>query len=310
MNLTIVVADNAVTKDGVGHGGLDLSTCSIPTNVWALQWHGTSGHIEYTGTVPNDEITELPAWAEAAEVLWQKAEDKPAPTPIPDQLGDWWSEYPECDVHAFETLQALMMTGVRVIPAYPNMDAAGELKGSKTLQVSPGATGLRGLERLRDYCIEHGIASFSDIIYPEEVDPGLITYLENLGYVMGDITINQRAALVARLPWNLDMHKNRKKQIINSERTASIDAGYDDGTNVWDIDKESMVAMTAKVVTVEDADSVEWRSKANDTVTMTGAEFKTLETNIVAHIDTLYANSWTRKDAVNACTTMAEVDAI
>ena len=50
--------------------------------------------------------------------------------------------------------------------------------------------------------------------------------------------------------------------------------------------------------------------KANVTVTMTGAEFKTLETNAVAHIDTLYADSWTRKDAVNACTTMAEVDAI
>ena len=43
---------------------------------------------------------------------------------------------------------------------------------------------------------------------------------------------------------------------------------------------------------------------------MTGAEFKTLETNAVAHIDTLYADSWTRKDAVNACSTMAEVDAI
>jgi hypothetical protein len=63
MKLTIVVADNAVNKDGVGNGGLDLSSCNIPTNVWALQWDNTSGHIEYTGSTPNDEITELPAWA-------------------------------------------------------------------------------------------------------------------------------------------------------------------------------------------------------------------------------------------------------
>ena len=106
------------------------------------------------------------------------------------------------------------------------------------------------------------------------------------------------------------MHKNRKKEIINSERIASIEAGYDDGTNVWDIDTDSMAAMTAKAIAVADTDSVVWRTKNNTNVTMTGAQFKTLEANAVAHIDTLYADSWTRKDAVDACTTMAEVDAI
>ena len=69
MNLTIVVADNAVTKDGVGHGDLDLSTCGIPADVWALQWNGTSGHIEFYSDSENTEIDELPSWGTKAASL-------------------------------------------------------------------------------------------------------------------------------------------------------------------------------------------------------------------------------------------------
>jgi hypothetical protein len=76
MKLSIITEDNAVGKDERFYHDLDLSTCGIPSNVWALQWDNTSGHIEYKGAhTQNEDITELPAWAEAAHTLWQNMED-------------------------------------------------------------------------------------------------------------------------------------------------------------------------------------------------------------------------------------------
>jgi len=74
MRLTIVVVDDSAGKDELFYNNLNLSTCGIPSNVWALQWDNTSGHIEYKEvTTQNEDITELPAWAEAAHTLWQNA---------------------------------------------------------------------------------------------------------------------------------------------------------------------------------------------------------------------------------------------
>jgi hypothetical protein len=74
MKLTIITADNAVYKDGVSYSDLDLSSCGIPTNVWALQWQDTSGWIEdKSALVDNLAITELPAWAAACVTKWDEA---------------------------------------------------------------------------------------------------------------------------------------------------------------------------------------------------------------------------------------------
>jgi hypothetical protein len=76
MKLTIITEDNAVGKDGMFYQDLDLTSCSVPSNVWALQWNNNSGHIEYKGVeVQNETITELPAWASAAQTLWQNLEN-------------------------------------------------------------------------------------------------------------------------------------------------------------------------------------------------------------------------------------------
>jgi hypothetical protein len=74
MKLTIITADNAVYKDDVSYSGLDLSSCGIPANVWALQWQDTSGWIEdKSSLVDNTPITELPAWATACVAKWDEA---------------------------------------------------------------------------------------------------------------------------------------------------------------------------------------------------------------------------------------------
>jgi hypothetical protein len=74
MKLTIITADNAVYKDGVSYSDLDLSTCGIPNNVWALQWQDTSGWVEdKSALAQNQDITELPAWATACVAKWDEA---------------------------------------------------------------------------------------------------------------------------------------------------------------------------------------------------------------------------------------------
>ena len=73
MKLTIITADNAVYKDDVSYSGLDLSSCGIPANVWAIQWQDTAGWIEYkSASVQNQDITELPTWANACVAKWDE----------------------------------------------------------------------------------------------------------------------------------------------------------------------------------------------------------------------------------------------
>jgi len=77
MMLTIVPVDQKVNKDGLAYEGLDLSSCGIPDNVHALQWHENSGWIEYESPlVPNEDITVLPSWADACVAAWQTEYDK------------------------------------------------------------------------------------------------------------------------------------------------------------------------------------------------------------------------------------------
>lgn len=75
MRLTIIPSDNAVYVDGVAHE-LDVTTAGIPTDVHALQWYDTRGWIEFTDVDPftpkpaNQEISELPQWANACVTVW------------------------------------------------------------------------------------------------------------------------------------------------------------------------------------------------------------------------------------------------
>lgn len=77
MRLVIMKETNTVGKDNVFVEGLDLSSCGLPDNLWALQWYdNNTGHIEYDSPmIQNDEITELPSWATSCVSVWQTARD-------------------------------------------------------------------------------------------------------------------------------------------------------------------------------------------------------------------------------------------
>jgi hypothetical protein len=81
MKLTIIPVDGSVGENGVFYNNLDLSSCGIPADVHALQWQDTAGWIEYkSALVQNQDITELPAWANACMAKWTEAN-----TPVPPQ---------------------------------------------------------------------------------------------------------------------------------------------------------------------------------------------------------------------------------
>jgi hypothetical protein len=80
MKLTIIPADGSVGEDGKFYLELDLSSCVIPANVHALQWDGVAGWIEFNQPIPNEPITELPAWANCCMTKWTEAN-----TPVPPQ---------------------------------------------------------------------------------------------------------------------------------------------------------------------------------------------------------------------------------
>jgi hypothetical protein len=84
MRLTIIPSDTAVYKDGVVYDHLSMS--AVPLDVHALQWFDVSGWVEFKGNSPNQDITELPAWANTCLEEWEAADyahKHPPPPPPP-----------------------------------------------------------------------------------------------------------------------------------------------------------------------------------------------------------------------------------
>lgn len=55
MNICVVKEDNVIVVDGEGlNFDFDLAS-----NIWAIQWNGTSGHIEFSDGTPNQELTDF-----------------------------------------------------------------------------------------------------------------------------------------------------------------------------------------------------------------------------------------------------------
>lgn len=83
MRLTIIRSDGAVYVDSVAYLSLDMS--AVPEEVHALQWFDGSGWVEFVGNVANQDITELPSWANVCVQEWEAADyaQKHPPPPTP-----------------------------------------------------------------------------------------------------------------------------------------------------------------------------------------------------------------------------------
>jgi len=68
--LTIVKSDGFVAIDGVGFLSIDCS--SLASNVHAVQFDGTNGHVEYTDDTANLAITSVSSYSTITD-LWNTA---------------------------------------------------------------------------------------------------------------------------------------------------------------------------------------------------------------------------------------------
>lgn len=90
MRLTIITSDSAVYVDGECRSPLDLTQCNMPSNVHAVQWFDTKGWIEFnddgdpfTAKEPNQDIIELPIWAQKCVDVWSQWTPQTTPA-LPD----------------------------------------------------------------------------------------------------------------------------------------------------------------------------------------------------------------------------------
>ena len=299
MKLTIVVADNAVNKDEVGYGGLDLSSCNIPTNVWALQWDNDSGHIEYTGTTSNDEITELPAWATASEALWETANDAALAAEVVDEATPetFWADYPVANDPSVTRILLKTYEGITNVRGVD--PATNKVKSVETTKVANGATALTSLATLLDDCKALGLAVTSGAMVPSET-ASLTTYLEGLGYSVFNGTDESGSPYTkVYYPWNAEMAAAKADQDINIGRETTLAAGVEWNGSNWQIDLNSrnniMNQLTAITSGIYTDTNVTWRNTANVDITLTIEEFKQLAAAVNTKVEEIYLASFAAK---------------
>jgi len=328
MKLTIVVADNAVNKDEVGYGGLDLSSCNIPTNVWALQWNNDSGHIEYTGTEQNNEITELPAWATAAKALWETANDAALATEEVDEetndpaLDAIMAQYPAVTQAYAEAVIAKVNSSefeVKVVsgsylysydiqntmPFKPVGLACTNLAGS-------GTAVLLKIKQFTDECAKYGIPCFSFITTSSPQAQSEITsfLIDSCGQT--EYIYNGKPFLYTE--WTVEKEKQKADKDINLDRAAALDAGFAWNGNTFDADNLSRTNLAGYVAMVDANISLPvnftWRDIDNNDVVLTDETIKDFAAAMNTFVNTTYVTSWERKASVQAATTIEEVRAI
>ena len=326
MKLTIVVADNAINKDEVGYGGLDLSSCNIPTNVWALQWDNDSGHIEYTGTEQNNEITELPAWATAAKALWETANDAALASEEVDEetnnpaLDAIMAQYPSVTQAYAEAVIAKVNSSefeVKVVsgsylysydiqntmPFKPVGLACTNFAGS-------GAAVLLKIKQFTDECAKYGIPCFSYLTNQETKDVIASYLVDNCGQTQYTYEGNP----LMYTEWTVEKEKQKADKDINLDRAAALDTGFTWNGNTFDADNLSRTNLAGYVAMVDANISLPanftWRDIDNNDVVLTDETIKDFATAMNTFVNDTYVTSWERKASVQAATTIEEVRAI
>jgi hypothetical protein len=116
----------------------------------------------------------------------------------------------------------------------------------------------------------------------------------------------------ALLAEQLTQAKAAKLAQINAERDLNIAAGVTYDGNEYQTDEASIadLAQATQMATINNTSSVQWLTKDNTVVTLTLVKLKALA-NVVFTLKTteIYA-ARVRKDAVNAATTVAQVEGI
>lgn len=114
-------------------------------------------------------------------------------------------------------------------------------------------------------------------------------------------------------PMTLESAKAAKKRQIEAERDAACEQPVTALGRTWDADKRSQELLTS-VITLAQAGAplpTVWRDYDNNNMPVTSiADLLAISGAIAAQVQQAYATSWMRKAAVDAATTIEEVNAV
>ena len=118
----------------------------------------------------------------------------------------------------------------------------------------------------------------------------------------------------------LEAERNRKQADLNAARDDAFAAGilyqFDNGDDVVQTrpqDQINLIGLSVKAqrqIAAGDNTPMPFRGLSNETRLLEPREMDAMAMTALAHIEGIYARSWARKDAVDAATTQAEIDAI
>lgn len=132
MKLSVIFADNRIVKDGLGY------VVALPDEpeIWAIQWSGSAGHIEYRDNETlNEAFTDADVIAPYL-ALWQAAHDAATfvPEPTLDDVLATIANY------RWNRTQAMDYDGETAVPADQALSVITAIAVAEQLAPSGGAT--------------------------------------------------------------------------------------------------------------------------------------------------------------------------
>ena len=132
MKLSVIFADNRIVKDGLGY----VVTLPDEPEIWAIQWGGAVGHIEYRdATTLNEVFTDADVIAPYV-ALWQAAHD--AATFVPEPTLD--DVLATIAAYRWNRTQRMDYDGETDVPADPALSVITSIAVAEQLAPSGGAT--------------------------------------------------------------------------------------------------------------------------------------------------------------------------
>ncbi len=132
MKLSVIFADNRIVKDGLGY----VVTLPEQLAIWAIQWSGEAGHIEYRdATTLNEAFTDADVIAPYL-ALWQAAHD--AATFVPEPTLE--TTLAAIADYRRNRTQAMNYDGETAVPADQALSVITSIAVAEQLAPSGGAT--------------------------------------------------------------------------------------------------------------------------------------------------------------------------
>lgn len=108
----------------------------------------------------------------------------------------------------------------------------------------------------------------------------------------------------------LEIAKEQKNNSISTMASIEVNKGIEYKGVMIDSDRNSRLNIVERAAVMADSETVEWRTKANSLIVLTGLELKEIVKIIADHNEVQHKKAWAYKALIDNATTIAEVQNI